>query len=105
MKSGSFYYESAVLEDAVEFGMQVDYMKILKLDEEERASRIGFFELRDEDFARLTSLKGFAERWTNEITDGLYELIMRHPDSKSFFPDDATLTRVKRMQNTYFLRL
>lgn len=85
--------------------MNVDYMKVLKLDEDERQSRIGFFELTDDDFKRLTSLKSFAEQCTNEITDGLYELIMKHPDSRTFFPDDATLARVKRMQNTYFLRL
>jgi len=85
--------------------MQTDYMKILKLDEAERQSRINFFELTDEDFKRLAALKSFGERWTQQITDGLYELIMKHPDSRVFFPDEATLNRVKRMQNAYFLRL
>jgi len=89
----------------VELGIQPDYMKVLKLDDEECRRRLEFFELTDEDFQRLTSLRSFAERWTQEITEGLYELIMKHAESRSFFPDDATLTRVKRLQNAYFLHL
>ena len=89
----------------MELGIQPDYMKILKLDEEECRRRLEFFELKEDDFKRLTGLKSFAERWTHEITEGLYELIMRHPDSRSFFPDDATLARVKRLQNAYFIHL
>jgi rsbT co-antagonist protein RsbR len=30
---------------------------------------------------------------------------MGHPESRAFFPDQATLTRVKRMQNSYFAGL
>ena len=89
----------------MELGIQPDYMKVLKLDDEECRRRLEFFELTDEDFQRLTSLRSFAERWTQEITEGLYELIMKHPESRSFFPDDATLARVKRLQNAYFLHL
>jgi rsbT co-antagonist protein RsbR len=91
--------------EAMEHGRYPDYMEILKLDEDERKSRLAFFELTEEDLSRLTTLKPFAERWTHEITEGLYELIMGQPESKSFFPDEATLAHVKRMQNTYFLRL
>src|SRR5688572_19579277 len=80
-------------------------MAILKLDEQELKSRLAFFELTDEDFKRLSSLKSFADRWTQEITDGLYELIMGHPESRLFFPDESTLARVKKMQNSYFLGL
>src|SRR5437867_522892 len=84
---------------------QPDYMEILKLDEEELKRRLAFFELTDEDFTRLTALKSFAERWTNDITEGLYELIMGQPESRAFFPDQPTLARVKKLQNTYFLGL
>jgi rsbT co-antagonist protein RsbR len=80
-------------------------MEILKLDEEELRRRMSFFELADEDFKRLAELKPFADRWTHEITEGLYELIMREPESRAFFADPATLTRVKRLQNAYFLQL
>src|SRR5215831_5996338 len=82
-----------------------DYMEILKLNDEELKSRLAFYELTDEDFKRLTSLKSFAERWTHDITEGLYELIMGQPESRAFFPDLATLNRVKKLQNTYFLKL
>ncbi len=82
-----------------------DYMEILKLDDEELKSRLAFYELTDEDFKRLTSLKSFAERWTHDITEGLYELIMGQPESRAFFPDQGTLNRVKKLQNTYFLKL
>jgi rsbT co-antagonist protein RsbR len=89
----------------MELGIQPDYMKILKLDDEECRRRLEFFELTPDDFQRLTSLRAFAERWTQEITEGLYELLMKHPESRSFFPDEATLARVKRLQNAYFLHL
>jgi rsbT co-antagonist protein RsbR len=82
-----------------------DYMEILKLDEEELKRRLAFFELKEEDFERLKTLKPFAEHWTHDITEGLYELIMGHPESKAFFPDQATLNRVKKMQNSYFMEL
>ncbi|HLH31068.1 MAG TPA: protoglobin domain-containing protein [Terriglobia bacterium] len=86
-------------------GKQPDYMEILKLDDDELKRRLAFFELKDEDFKRLTELKSFAERCTNDITEGLYKLIMEQPDSRVFFPDQATLNRVKKLQNTYFLGL
>ena len=89
----------------MELGIQPDYMKVLKLDEEECKRRLEFFEITHEDFKRLTDLRSFADRWTHEITEGLYELIMKHPESRTFFPDDATLARVKKMQNAYFLHL
>ena len=80
-------------------------MAILKLDDEELRRRLAFYELTEEDFNRLTNLKSFAERWTQDITDGLYELIMGQPESREFFPDQATLTRVKKLQNKYFVGL
>src|SRR5215468_124870 len=80
-------------------------MDILKLDDDELKRRLAFFELTDDDFRRLTELKSFADRWTNDITEGLYELITTQPESKAFFPDQATLNRVKRLQNSYFLGL
>src|SRR5437667_4286006 len=91
--------------ESMEQARQPDYMSILKLDEEELKRRLAFYELTEEDFKRLTTLKSFADRWTNEITDGLYELIMGQPESRTFFPDQATLARVKKMQNSYFLGL
>ncbi len=84
---------------------QLDYMEILKLDDDELQKRLAFFELTNEDFKRLAGLKSFADRWTHDITEGLYELIMGQPETRVFFPDQATLTRVKKMQNSYFMGL
>ena len=91
--------------DGVKQARQPDYMEILKLDDEELKRRLAFFELTDEDFKRLNELTSFAARSTHEITEGLYELIMGNPESRAFFPDQATLARVKKMQNSYFLGL
>ena len=80
-------------------------MSILKLDEAELRSRRAFFEITDGDLARLASLRGFAERHTDEIVEAFYELLLRHPETKKFFEDDAMVRRVKRTQRDYFLGL
>ncbi len=85
--------------------MATDFMARLQLDDREIQSRRDFFEITDEDLRRLKALKGHAERHVGEIVDALYELIMGHPDTRAFFPDEATLARVKRMQREYFLGL
>ena len=81
------------------------YMKTLKLDEADLRSRRAFFELRDEDLARLASLRPFAEKHTDAIVDAFYELLLGHPETRKFFPDEATIRRVKRTQRDYFLGL
>jgi len=81
------------------------YLEILGLDERELQSRLAFFELTEEDLTLLASLKGFATTHTKEITEALYELILNHPESRTFFQDDATIKHVKQMQNNYFLGL
>ncbi|HVY45816.1 MAG TPA: protoglobin domain-containing protein [Minicystis sp.] len=81
------------------------YMAILKLDDQELQSRRAFFELRDEDLARLAALRPLAEKWTDAIVDAFYELLLGHPDSRKFFEDDAAVRRVKRTQREYFLGL
>jgi rsbT co-antagonist protein RsbR len=85
--------------------MPVDYMSRLRLDDREIESRRAFFEITDEDLARLAGLRSHAERHSNEIVDALYELILGHPETRSFFPDEATVARVKRLQREYFLGL
>lgn len=81
------------------------YMRILKLDEAELVNRRAFFEISDEDLARLASLRGFAEKHTATIVDEFYELLLGHTDTKKFFPDHATVQRVKNAQRDYFLGL
>ncbi len=81
------------------------YMSTLKLDEAEIRSRRAFCELTDEDLARLVSLRPFAEKHTADIVNGFYDLLLSHPESRKFFPDEATIRRVKRTQSEYFLGL
>ncbi|WP_394842341.1 protoglobin domain-containing protein [Pendulispora brunnea] len=81
------------------------YMRVLKLDEAELASRRAFFEITDEDLGRLAALRPFAEKYTDAIVEQFYELLLGHPETKKFFPDAATVKRVKRSQRDYFLGL
>lgn len=81
------------------------YMKVLKLDEAEVRSRRAFFELSDEDLARLAALKPFAEKYTDAIVDDFYKLLLSHFETKKFFPDELVIRRVKRTQRDYFLGL
>jgi rsbT co-antagonist protein RsbR len=77
----------------------------LKIDEQELASRRAFFELDQEDLARLAALRPLAERYNDEIVEAFYELILGHPETRKFFPDEVTLRRVKKAQKEYFLGL
>jgi rsbT co-antagonist protein RsbR len=81
------------------------YMATLNLDAVELASRRAFFELGDEDLARLATLRPFAEKHTDAIVESFYELLLSHTETRKFFPDDATVRRVKKTQREYFLGL
>lgn len=85
--------------------MAVDYMTKLKIDDRELASRRAFFELGDDDLVRLAALRPLAERHSQAFVDQLYELILNHNESRTFFPDEATVVHVKKMQRQYFLGL
>jgi rsbT co-antagonist protein RsbR len=80
-------------------------MDLLKLDDAEIRSRREFFELGDDDLARLASLRPFAEAHTESINEGFYQLLLSHRETRRFFPDDATIKRVKKLQREYFLGL
>jgi rsbT co-antagonist protein RsbR len=85
--------------------MVADFMKRLGLDGAEIASRREFFQITDDDLRRLGSLRSIAEAHSGDIVDKLYELMLSHPESRKFFPDTATVTRVKGLQRKYFLGL
>lgn len=84
---------------------QRDLMARMKIDSREIGIRRSFFEISDEDLERLKSLEGFAKKYTAGITDDLYKLILGHPETRAFFPDEDTIAHVKSMQNAYFLGL
>jgi rsbT co-antagonist protein RsbR len=81
------------------------YMERLNLDEAELRSRREFFEITDDDLARLAALRSFAEKNTDEIVEDLYRLILGHAEARKQFTEHATLVRVKRAQREYFLGL
>jgi rsbT co-antagonist protein RsbR len=82
-----------------------DYMKKLRLDEAELAGRRAYFDITDADLGRLAALRGFAEKHTDAIVEEFYRHILGHGESRKFFPDDATVRRVKALQRQYFLGL
>ncbi len=81
------------------------YMSILNLNEADIASRRTFFALTDEDLTRLASLRPLAEKITDAIVEDFYGLLLSHPETRKFFPDEATIRRVKRTQREYFMGL
>lgn len=81
------------------------YLKLLRFDEAELASRRAFFKVGDEDLRRLADLRPFAEKHSDAVIDAFYEMLLGHPETKRFFPDEAAVRRVKRLQRDYFLGL
>lgn len=84
---------------------QRDPLARLKMDDAELASRLAFFELTATDLERLAGLRAFAEQHTDAIVEKFYELLLAHPETRKFFPDETTVRRVKRTQHDYFLGL
>ncbi|MFT3764404.1 MAG: protoglobin domain-containing protein [Minicystis sp.] len=84
---------------------QRDLLTKLRLDDADIASRMAFFELTREDLERLAGLRAFAEQHTDAIVEAFYDLLLRHPETRKFFPDETTVRRVKRLQHEYFLGL
>jgi rsbT co-antagonist protein RsbR len=81
------------------------YMKVLKIDEAEVWGRRAFFEITDDDLTRLAGLLPLAEKHTDAIVEDFYKLLLAHPDTRKFFPDEATIRRVKKTQREYFMGL
>ena len=83
----------------------VQFMERLKIDETELQSRRAFFDITDEDLKRTAALRPFAVKHTDEIVEDLYELILGHPEARRFFPNESTVSHVKKVQKDYFLAL
>lgn len=80
-------------------------LETLKFDARELSSRRAFFQLTDDDLARLQGLRGFAEKHMDDVVEDFYRLLLSHQEARRFFPDDETIRRVKKMQRSYFLQL
>lgn len=77
----------------------------LGFDQRELQSRRAFFDIQDEDLARLAKLRELAQKHMDDINEEFYAHLLGHPETKRFFPDDATIRRVKRLQREYFMGL
>lgn len=82
-----------------------EYMSKLRLDESEVLTRRAVFELGDEDLRRLSSLRPFAEKYTDGIVEEFYDLLLAHEVTRAYFPDEAAVRRVKQLQRRYFMVL
>lgn len=71
-------------------------------DWEQRKAFVGF---TDEDVELLKKLRPVAAKFADEVMEDLYRRFMQFEEAKLFFPDDATLNRVKGLQKKYFLEL
>jgi methyl-accepting chemotaxis protein len=67
----------------------------------EQNQRKRFTRLSDEDIALLRSLQPWIEQHVDAIVDEFYTHLLTFPDARAFFPDDATLRRVKSTQRDY----
>src|ERR671931_216623 len=72
---------------------------------EEWERRKAFVGFTDEDAQLLRELNPVAEAYVDEVVEGLYQQFLRFEDTRAFFPDAATLNRVKALQRAYFLQL
>jgi rsbT co-antagonist protein RsbR len=72
---------------------------------EEWERRKGFVGFTDEDARLLRELRPVAEAYADEVVEGLYRQFLRFEETRAFFPDNATLNRVKALQKEYFLGL
>ena len=57
------------------------------------------------DVAILRELRPASLQYADEVMDELYARWLQFPELKRFLPDDAVLTRVKRLQRQYFISL
>jgi len=74
-------------------------------DTAELRNRRAFFELSDDDLAKITKLKEAATAETGAIVERFYELLLGHPETRRLLADEALVTRLKETQRRYFLEL
>ncbi len=75
------------------------------MNEEERSRRLEFLEFTDEDRKSLRSIHALAIEHADEVVEKLYDHLMKHEQTRSFFVDPKVLRRVKKHQRKYFLEL
>jgi rsbT co-antagonist protein RsbR len=72
---------------------------------EEWERRKAFVGFTDEDIRLLREVHPVAETYADEVVEELYRRFLEFEETRAFFPDEATLKRVKALQKEYFLGL
>ena len=67
--------------------------------------RKDFVNFTEADAILLKELAPITAEYADRVMDQLYTQILSYSETKKFFPDDATLERVKHLQKEYFFRL
>jgi len=75
------------------------------MNEEEQSKRLEFLEITDEDRKRLHSVHDLVIEHADSVIEKLYNHLMEHEQTRSFFADPEVLRRVKKHQRQYFLEL
>jgi signal transduction histidine kinase len=75
------------------------------LDDEERARRLAFLGLDEEDARQLKSIHGMAEQHADDIINRLYDHLLKFGPMRAFFKSPEMLDRVKSYQKRYFTEL
>lgn len=84
------------------FEKKMEEMEVTQQEWEQRKNFVGF---TDDDVQFLRELHPFMEDWSDEVIEDLYRHFLSFEETKSFFPNEETLNRVKTLQKEYFLGL
>ena len=85
--------------------MEMSVLQEMDLSDQEITRRKEFLEFREEDAQILRGLNDLAQKYADSVIDDFYKHFMSFEETRAFFQDPATLTRVKQLQKEYFLRL
>jgi rsbT co-antagonist protein RsbR len=79
--------------------------EMMNIGDQELARRKEFLEFGPEDEERLRKLAPLSESYAEAVIEAFYTHLLKFEEMKAFFPDSATLARVKAKQKAYFIRL
>jgi rsbT co-antagonist protein RsbR len=79
--------------------------EMMNIGDQELARRKEFLEFGPDDEERLSKLAPVSMNYAEEVIEAFYEHLLKFQEMRAFFPDNATLARVKAKQKAYFIRL
>jgi rsbT co-antagonist protein RsbR len=79
--------------------------EMMNIGDQDLARRKEFLEFGPDDEERLHKLAPLAVNYAEDVIEAFYEHLLKFEEMKAFFPDNATLARVKAKQKAYFIRL